>query len=198
MISLQTIFWIFVIFFALIGAIRGWSKEVVAAAGLVLSLFTLKQFGSYILALLGMVVDPTLTIDPDVVYRRQFWILTAFHLFIAFFSYQGPTLAASVNSRLRPRDTAQEKVLGAIFGAANGYLIIGTLISFLEFRVRGGEFVRLLANESYPFPATMIARPADAAALVVFNYLPLDLFQGTLLLPLILVALFLVVIIVII
>jgi uncharacterized membrane protein required for colicin V production len=43
MINLYALFWISIILFATIGAVRGWSKEVIAMAGLVLSLFAINR-----------------------------------------------------------------------------------------------------------------------------------------------------------
>ena len=204
MLSLESIFWIFIIFFGMIGALRGWAKELVAAAGLVLSLFALKTFGAPLLNIVGMADPAANVIEPNVVLRRQFWILTSIHLFIAFVSYQGPTLASGVGARLRRSDSVQDKLLGWIFGTINGWLIVGTIYSFLEFRVQqsgitgGFEFSRLVGNQGYPFDASTITRPAEALTMNIFQYLPLGLFGGsTLLLPLIMVALFLVILIVI-
>lgn len=205
MLSLTSVFWIFVIFFGLIGALRGWAKELVAAAGLVLSLFALKTFGPPLLNIVGLAdALAANAADLNQTYRRQFWILTGIHLAIAFVSYQGPTLSSNVGARLRRADSVQDKLLGWIFGTLNGWLIVGTLFSFLEFRVQKSqitgafEFTRLLANEQYPFALETISRPITALTTPIFQYLPLGLFSGsTLLLPLIMVALFLVILIVI-
>ncbi|MGB1250357.1 MAG: CvpA family protein [Candidatus Promineifilaceae bacterium] len=203
MISLEVVYWIFIIFFGLIGALRGWAKEITATAGLVLSLFALDYFGPQILNIVGL-VDPTLFPNEAIsaLYRRQFWVLTCVHLFITFWSYQGPTMGGG-GRKLQRRDNVQDKLLGWIIGSLNGYFIIGTIYSFLEFRVqRVGEafdYIRLQPNEGYAFAASTIARPNPIESLQVFNYLPLDFFsQNQLLLPLMLVALFLVILIVII
>ena len=205
MLSLEAIFWIFLIFFGMIGALRGWAKELVASAGLVLSLFALKTFGPPLLNILGLADVAANPVDPAQLFRRQFWILTSIHLFIAFISYQGPTLSTNVGARLRRSDSVQDKLLGAIFGLLNGWLIVGTIFSFLEFRVQRVPindnalgFVRLITNEQYPFSLETISRPVDALTILMFQYLPLGLFSGSqLLLPLIMVALFLVILIVI-
>jgi len=196
MISLGTWFWLMVIFFAIIGIGRGWTKEIIATSGLVLSLFALNQFGYYLVSLLGAAVDPTAPgYDPMAVRRQQFYILTAVHLFITFFSYQGPTLAGGrLSERLRVRDSLQDKVLGALVGAVNGYLIVGTIWAFLEFNVTPTEgWVRLPANEFYPFPIETLTRPvAELASLI--EKLPLPALSPYL--PFLVVIVFLFVIIV--
>lgn len=204
MLSLRAIFWIFLIFFSLIGALRGWAKEIVATAGLVLSLFTLRTFGPTLLGALSLADVVTIAGDPNRLYRQQFWLLTAIHLFIAFVSYQGPTLSPNVGTRLRRSENVQDKLLGGIVGFVNGYLIVGTLISFLEYRVQrnpattGLEFLPLLPTEPYPFDPSVIVRPFNDLSTQIFQVLPLTLFSGNpLILPLLLVALFLVVLIVV-
>ncbi len=198
MISLGAWFWLMVSFFALIGTLRGWTKEIIATSGLVLSLFALNQFGSYLVSLLGAAADPTVpSFDPTAVRRQQFYILTAVHLFFAFFSYQGPTLAgARLSDRLRVRDSLQDKVLGALVGAINGYLIIGTLWTFLEYNVvAAGTWQPLDPNMPYPFSVSVLARPTIEIGLAnLISKLPLPMLSPYL--PFLVVVVFLFVIIV--
>lgn len=176
MISLTTMFWLLVGFFALIGALRGWTREVIATSGLVLSLFALNQFGPFLISLLGATIDPTLP-DPDALRRRQYYILAAVHLLITFFSYQGPAFAGPrLNERLRVRDSFQDKVMGAIVGAMNGYLIVGTLWAFLEYQIGPGGYQSLAAGINYPFALTQLTRPG-------LNGIPLSTLVDNLPLP---------------
>ncbi len=176
MISLGAWFWLMILFFAIIGIGRGWTKEIIATSGLVLSLFALNQFGYFLVNLLGAAADPASpAYDPMAVRRQQFYILTAVHLFITFFSYEGPTLAGGrLSERLRVRDSLQDKVLGALVGAINGYLIVGTIWAFLEYNVTATEgWIPLPANELYPFPIETITRPAaELSALITKLPLP--------------------------
>lgn len=159
MISLETLFWLMVAFFALIGALRGWTREVIATSGLVLSLFALNQFGPFLISLLGVTVDLAMP-DPEALRRRQYYILVAVHLFITFFSYQGPALAGTrLAERLRVRDRFQDKVTGAIVGAVNGYLLVGTLWAFLEYQIGPGGYQPLPAGVNYPFDMMVLMRP---------------------------------------
>lgn len=205
MISISTIFWICVIFFGVVGALRGWAKELVAAAGLVLSIFTLNTFGPALLEVLGWADAAAAPIDTNIILRRQFYLLSTLHLVIAFFSYQGPKLSPGVGNRLRRADNVQDKLLGWIIGSVNGYLLVGQIIAFMEYRVQrnpasgGFDFVQLPYNFPYPFDPTMVTRPIDVATNVVYQYLPLSVLGGNaLLLPLLMVILFLVILIVII
>ncbi|MCB9419430.1 MAG: CvpA family protein [Ardenticatenaceae bacterium] len=167
MISLGTWFWLMVAFFALMGMMRGWTREIIVTSALVLSLFFLNQFGAQIISLIGTVDDPAvLMADPMAAQRRKFYVLTIVHIFFTFWGYQGPTLAGSrLGERLRVRDSLQDKVLGAIVGAVNGYLIIGTIWAFLEYSpVAPGDWLPL--NAAYPFKESVLVRPAEVLALV--------------------------------
>ncbi|MCP4423718.1 MAG: CvpA family protein [Chloroflexi bacterium] len=196
MISLGTWFWLMIGFFAIIGIGRGWTKEIIATSGLVLSLFALNQFGYLLVSLLGAAADPTSpNYDPMTIRRQQFYILTAVHLFITFFSYEGPTLAGGrLSERLRVRDSLQDKVLGALVGAVNGYLIVGAIWAFLEFNVTATDgWVPLPTNEFYPFDASVITRPVGELVSLV-EKLPLPALSPYL--PFLVVVVFLFVIIV--
>lgn len=198
MIGLGTFFWLMVGFFALIGTLRGWTREVIATSGLILSLFTLNQFGFYLVSLLGAAADVAIPgVDTSAVRRQQFYILIIIHLLIAFFSYQGPALAGRrLGERLRIRDSLQDKVLGAIVGAINGYLIIGTLWSFLEYQVTApGLWTLLPPGVPYPFDAAILTRPGPGSPLFsLIDNLPLPLLSPYL--PFLVVIVFLFVIVV--
>lgn len=163
MISLGTWFWLMVAFFALMGMMRGWTREIIVTSALVLSLFFLNQFGSWLISLIGSVNDPTLIqVDPFAGRRRQFYVLTVAHLFFAFWGYQGPTLAGSrLGDRLRVRDSLQDKVLGTIVGAVNGYLIVGTVWAFLEYTTGApGQWQLIDPGLPYPFDPAVLSRPS--------------------------------------
>ena len=100
MINIGTMFWILVLFFAIIGAMRGWTKEVIAMSGLILALFTINQFGGFIMGFVGGTGD--VVIDTVQVRRQIFYIFSIVTWMIAFFSYQGPAIAGGkVAARLR-------------------------------------------------------------------------------------------------
>lgn len=173
MISLGTWFWLMVAFFALIGMMRGWTREIIVTSALILSLFFLNQFGAQLVSLLGGVNDPAVLLtDPNIARRRQFYILTMAHLFFTFWGYQGPTLAGSrLGDRLRVRDSLQDKVLGALVGAVNGYLIVGTIWAFLEYTPIGaGNWISV--DLAYPFSEAVLTRPGVELATLI-DRLPL-------------------------
>lgn len=194
MLSLYVLFWIMVALFAVLGSVRGWAKEVVAASGLVLSLFAIDQLGFMLLSALGWVPE---NMGIDVAARRQFYVFTLFHLTITFFSYQGPRLG-SIGQRLRPRDSLQDKLLGMIFGGMNGYLIAGSIWSFLEFQaVNRSDWMRYAPGIPYPFDPAMLVRPdVGSQAYNFVSYMPIPLLAPYLLIILIIVFLFVIVVLI--
>ena len=195
MLSLTVLFWMMILLFALSGSLRGWSKEVVAASGLVLSLFAINQFGFLILNLFGWTVDG-LGGDAELAHRRQFYLFAGIHLIITFFSYQGPRLSSGLGQRLRPRDNLQDKLLGAIVGGLNGYLVVGAIWAFLEYQTTGSSsWVQLPPGVPYPFDPSIIERPPiGSTAYNIIARLPIPFLSPYL--PYIMVVMFLFLIIV--
>lgn len=195
MISLVTTFWIFVFLFGFVGTMRGWTREAVVTASVILALFTINQFSSTMFGFLGFDNN---VVPPEAVRRQEFYILSAILLVIGFFGYQGPTLAASrVGDRLRLRDNVQDKVFGFLVGGLNGYLIMGSIWSFLEYRVvAASNWVRYPPDVPYPFNPAVITRPAPELAPIIDN-LPIPLLtQSPYVLPVLLVLVFLFVLVV--
>lgn len=194
MIGLLALFWIMVILFALIGAMRGWSKEVIAMAGLILALFAIDTFGWTIVRLVTGVGREGAQVDIMDFMRKQFIWLGAILLVIAFFSYQSVIL---IRSRLSGRERLQERLLGMIFGALNGYLIVGTLWALLEYQVTAEGWVRLPPNVPYAFDPMVIRPVVDTSGLeLILTHLPLPFLAPWL--PILVIVVFLFVIIVVI
>ena len=194
MISLYAVFWVMIIFFAFIGAMRGWSKEVIAMSGLILALFTIDLFGELLVRLLSGVGGAAAAGDVAAEMRRQFIVLGSIFIVIAFFSYQSVAL---VRARIGARAGFQERLLGLIFGAVNGYLVIGTLWGLLEYKITVNGWEKLPDNFPYAFDP-LISRPEVNTAVqeLIITHLPSPWLVPWL--PILLVLIFLFVIIVII
>jgi uncharacterized membrane protein required for colicin V production len=194
MISLFALFWILVFMFAIIGAVRGWNKEVIAMAGLILALFTINLFGNTLVNVLGgLVSDPS---EGDLLarMRAQFIVLGGIFIIIAFFSYQGAVL---VRSRLSTRERVQDRLLGLIFGGLNGYLLVGTLWALLEYQITADGWVQLPEGVPYAFDQIMIRPEATTAGQeFLISHLPIPFLVPWL--PILLIAVFLFLIVVII
>lgn len=191
MISLVTTLWIMIALFAVVDMQRGWTRAVIATAGLILSLFAINQFIPLLFSTLGYFDQPF----DETVWRREIMILAGLHLFVAFFSYAGPTMAGGrLSGRLTIRDNIQDKILGIIVGGVNGYLVVGTLLSFLEYRLSREGWVPT-APMQYPFPQEMLMRTQHIDS--ISQYLPVPLLTSNpYYLPILLVIVFLFVLIV--
>jgi hypothetical protein len=75
---------------------------------------------------------------------------------LAFFGYQTPNISRLSGQRFA-REKLQDTLLGFFLGALNGYLLVGTIWSFLH-------------QANYPFDWIITPLPEDAANLV--KYLP--------------------------
>ncbi|MFO7663164.1 MAG: CvpA family protein [Chloroflexota bacterium] len=195
MLNLTTFFWIMVLLFALVGMMRGWTKEIVVTSALILALFTINQFISTLFGFLGW--DNNITQPPEI-RRWEFFIMGGVLLLIAFFGYQGPTFARSrVGDRLTRRDNLQDRILGFLVGGTNGWLVVGSLWAFLEYKIiAASNWVRYTPDIPYPFDPTKIQRPAPELAPIIDN-LPIPVLTSSpYLLPILLVLVFLFILIV--
>jgi hypothetical protein len=195
MLSLTVAFWIMVLIFAFTGMMRGWTKEVVVTSAVILALFTINQFFSTLFGFVGWGSNAAAA-SPEI-RRWQFYVMSLFLLTLAFFGYQGPTLARSRADRLNRRDNLQDKTLGFIVGSINGWLIIGTIWAFLENQlVSASNWVRYPPDVQYPFDLARISRPLPDVAPIIDN-LPIPILtQSPFILPLLLVVVFLFVLVV--
>lgn len=190
MIGLVTTLWIMIGFFAVVDMQRGWTRAVIATSGLVLSLFAINQFAQFLFGALGYFELPF----DETVWRREIFILTAIHLTIGFFSYAGPAFAGKLSGRLAIRDNIQDKLLGLLVGAVNGYLAVGTLISLLEYRLTNEGWVPT-TPAPYPFPPDILIRSEAVDA--ISQWLPIPLLTSNpYILPILLVLVFLFVLVV--
>ena len=194
MLSLTVLFWLMILLFALSGSLRGWAKEIVAASGLILSLFAINQFGFLLVNLFGWTTEGLG--DPTLAHRRQFYLFAGIHLLITFFSYQGPRISSGLGQRLKPRDNLQDKLLGGIVGAINGYLVVGALWAFLEYQIGGAStWVQLAPGVAYPFDPSIIIRPeVGSTAYNIISKLPIPFLVPYLGYIMVLVFLFLIIV----
>ncbi len=197
MIMLGTAFWIMVGFFAVIGTQRTWTREIIATLSLILALFSINSFMPFIFDMLGwyeQAFDETL-------WKYQVIIMASTILLIAFAGYAGPTISDRFSGRLKVRDNIQDKIMAALMGAVNGYLLVGSLWGMLNYHiVKGTEPLNLSVWNAtigeYPF-APYIIRPVGDQWATLMSYLPIPfLVQNNAVLPILLVILVLFVLIV--
>jgi hypothetical protein len=121
MIAMTFVFYMFVFLGAVIGAIRGWAKELLVAFSAVLSIFIILVFESYIGVYQAFVAQSVIT---------RFWARMSIILVLAFFGYQTPRLRRLEGAARREK--LQDSMLGIVVGALNAYLIIGSIWNYLE------------------------------------------------------------------
>jgi len=123
MVSLVVIFWMYVILFALIGAMRGWARELLVSFAVILALFIITVMERYV-AFIGQ----TLGNLPSF----QFWVRTGLLLGLVFFGYQTPNIPRLAAQARFARERLQDILLGVFLGALNGYLVAGSIWYYLH------------------------------------------------------------------
>lgn len=159
MVSLTVLFGLLVLLFAVIGAMRGWAKELLVTSAIILSLF--------ILQILEVHIQPyyaALMLQPP---GTQFAIRATLIILLAFFGYQTPHIRA-----LQPklaRERLQDVLLGFFMGALNGYLLFGSIWFYLhaanyptpwvQMPAEGSELHEQIANLVKMLPPELLPIP---------------------------------------
>jgi uncharacterized membrane protein required for colicin V production len=134
MMQLNALLFILIGLFGAIGYQRGWNKEVISLAAIVLALFTLNSFDSLLRETLLANTSP----------QTRFLVQAIIFAVIVFFGYQTRALIGADANRAqgaanrgggfgfggRPedgRDELQSRILGLLMGLLNGYLVWGSL-----------------------------------------------------------------------
>jgi uncharacterized membrane protein required for colicin V production len=144
MMSIVYVFWMYVILFSVIGAMRGWAKELLVSFSVILSLALIHLLRRYVPLARDLAdTDPTL-----------FWVQTIILLVLVYFGYQTVVSIPRLSSRAA-RERLEDTLFGAILGGVNGYLIAGSLLYFVNIA-------------DYPFEK-IISKPTDPAILQSIN-----------------------------
>lgn len=154
MISLHVILIIFVILFGIIGSMRGWAKEVLVSFSIILAMFSLTVFESFIPFFKEIIKTAT----PATV----FWIRTAILGGLVFFGYETPKIPRLADTGKFIRNMLQDTLLGGFLGMINGFLVIGSIWYFLN-----------VAEYPFPFVTAPDATTANGlASLNLVQFLP--------------------------
>jgi hypothetical protein len=147
MVTLTFVFFMYVTLFAVIGAMRGWAKELLVAFSVILGIFVITVLETYI----GFV---RIFLEQSGV-KVQFWSRTLVVVGLAFFGYQTPNIPHL--AKHAAREKLQDSLLGIVLGGMNGYLVVGCVWSYLH-------------KAGYPFE--FIFPPATENTLRLISYLP--------------------------
>ena len=137
MMSILYVFWMYVVLFAVIGAMRGWAKEILVSFSVILALTTNHVLQKYIPLVNALPVDSS----------SLFWIRTVIIITLVYFGYQTVVSVARLASRAA-RERLQDTLFGVVMGGLNGYLIAGTILFYIH-------------EAKYPFPNVISAPPSD-------------------------------------
>jgi hypothetical protein len=150
MMSIVYVFWMYVALFAVVGAMRGWAKELLVSFSVILALTTNHVLRRYI---------PIVSALPESS-SSLFWIRTMILLTLVYFGYQTVISIARLSARAA-RERLQDTLFGIFMGAINGYLIAGTVLYYLH-------------QANYPFPTIVSPPQGDVLTRVqaLMNWMP--------------------------
>jgi uncharacterized membrane protein required for colicin V production len=151
MVSLLVLLYIFVILFAIIGAMRGWARELLVTFSVILAFFLINIMETIVMERfgVGIVEDKS---------GGQFWIRGFIISVLVFFGYQSPRIpkfAAAVK-----KEKISDSFLGFFLGAINGYLFAGTLWFYMDYANYPFEY---FANPELFLELANIHPPAETA-----------------------------------
>ncbi|MCG2784417.1 MAG: CvpA family protein [Anaerolineae bacterium] len=132
MVSLTFMFWMFVVLFGIIGAMRGWAKELLVAFSMILALTLLRLLETFVPFIKNLIPADQMDVNGIVsnpVEPTVFWLRVIIVIVLVFFGYQ--TVALPRFASKAAREKLQDMMLGFFFGAFNGYLVVGTLWFFM-------------------------------------------------------------------
>lgn len=123
MLPIHTVFGALMVLFALIGGLRGWAKEIIVACSVIVALF----FQHVLLTFVPPLRDLFNNLAPD----TKFYTRAITFIIITIFGYASPTVISRIGGKVA-RERLQDILLGFFIGLLNGFLIVGTLLAFLD------------------------------------------------------------------
>lgn len=157
MVPLETVFIGLVLFFGLVGALRGWGKELLVTFSVILARFVEHVLVNYV----PVVKESLAQVIADSPKTWLYWRLGIFIVFV-FFGYATTTISAALGRKTR-KDKLQDSLLGFFLGGVNGFLVVGMVWGFLDHYGYNGLWG--------------ITDPTEEA-LALISYLPLSWFAG--------------------
>ncbi len=135
MVNLIYIFWMYIILFAVIGAMRGWAKELLVSFSVILALALNYLLRKYVPMVINLPSADT----------SYFWIRVWITVALVYFGYQTVASVERLAGKAR-KEKLQDALFGAVMGGINGYLVVGTLWAYLH-------------EANYPFPGIFFFDP---------------------------------------
>lgn len=150
MMSIVYIFWMYVILFAVIGAMRGWAKELLVAFSVITALAVNLLLEKYL----------PLVRDLDKTSSSVFWIRILVVIALVYFGYQTVSIARFASKAVR--EHLQDALFGAVLGGVNGYLIAGSLLYYNH--VGNYPYSKIISRATDPEIVATVER--------MMNYMP--------------------------
>ncbi len=150
MMSIVIVFWMYTLVFGVIGMMRGWAKELLVAFSVIIALALNLLLKSYIPIVRDLPDNST----------SLFWIRTLVVIALVYFGYQTVALVPHLAAKAT-RERLQDALFGFILGAFNGYLVVGTILFYLD-------------QAQYPYP-NVVSAPTGLLATTIQNmmvYMP--------------------------
>jgi uncharacterized membrane protein required for colicin V production len=122
MLPIHTVFLILMVLFGLIGGLRGWAKEIIVVCSVIVALFF-----QHVL----LILEPISNLFYNLAPTTRFYTRTVVFIIITIFGYASPTVISRIGAKVA-RERLQDILLGFFIGLLNGFLIIGTLLAFLD------------------------------------------------------------------
>lgn len=144
MMSIIYIFWMYVFLFGVIGAMRGWAKELMVIFSVVTALAVNLLLEKYI----------PLVRDLDKTTTSVFWIRTIILTALVYFGYQTVNISRFAGKAARER--LQDSLFGAVLGGVNGYLVAGTVLYYNH--VANYPYGKIISRATDPAIAEAIER----------------------------------------
>jgi uncharacterized membrane protein required for colicin V production len=160
MITLFCAFFLFVLLFAVVGALRGPAKEVLVSFSVLVAIAFITLVEELLPLTAGLFDPGSMT---------EYWFRTLTVIVLVIFGYVTPKIS-SLSKAAGRQLGIQDYILGFFIGIINGWLIVGTLWFYMD-------------AAGYPF-TPYITAPLDAVegggtwAIQLINLLPPAIFYG--------------------
>ncbi len=176
MMGLHAVFVTLLLIFVVLGAFRGWVKEILVTASTVWGVALINVLDTFVgifpdtpAALTPPFDEPTnvVVVAPTDEYRAAFFARMVVFLVVVAFGYHSPRISR-LAARTR-RETIRDGLVGGMLGLFNGYLILSTLWFYLattgyplNFVVPPRTSLRLFCCQ--PLPAAVDPNPLNLPA----------------------------------
>ncbi|HOT92076.1 MAG TPA: CvpA family protein [Anaerolineae bacterium] len=157
MVPIQTVFFGLMLLFGIIGALRGWAKELLVTFSVILARFIETVLLKYV-PVISTTLQTMMANDP----KTWFYVRSIIFIITVAFGYATTIMSSHLGAKAR-KEKLQDTLLGFFLGGINGFLVIGMLWGFLH--VLGYNLWGITA-------------PQQPQALALIGYLPLGWLEG--------------------